>query len=196
MATSTRRARERASIRERIIEAALTVLESEGTAALTVRRIATEVEYTAPIVYQHFANKDALVVELVAHGYRLMLDSARHAAEEPDIELRMVKVGSECVRFAGEHPHLYQIMNSPAVDAEERTRAAQPAIDLLRELIGVWSRTHDVVLADFDDACEIIWGTVYGIASLGFLGTIGNERARHLVEQALRTVLAGWRTGA
>jgi hypothetical protein len=55
--TGTRRARERASTRERIIGAALHVLESEGASALTIRRIATDVEYSAPVVYQHFARR-------------------------------------------------------------------------------------------------------------------------------------------
>ena len=46
-------------------------------AALTIRRIAADVEYMAPIVYQHFANRDALVLELVTHGYDLMLAESR-----------------------------------------------------------------------------------------------------------------------
>ncbi|MCG0284828.1 hypothetical protein [Streptomyces sp. PSAA01] len=53
-----------------------------------------------------------------------------------------------------------------------------------------------MVLADPDEACEIIWGTLYGIASLGHLGTIGSERARRLAEQALRAILLGWRAEA
>jgi AcrR family transcriptional regulator len=194
MATSTRRARERASTRERIIEAALHVLETEGAAALTMRRIATDVEYTAPVVYQHFANKDALVLELVAHGHRLMLAEVRQAAEEPDIDRRMLRAASEYVRFAGEHPHLYEVMNGTAVDAQERRHAAEPAIGLVKELLTTWSQTHDVVLADLDDACDVIWGTLYGIASLGHLGTVGNQRARRLAGQALHAILLGWRT--
>ncbi|MDX3745076.1 hypothetical protein [Streptomyces sp. AK08-02] len=47
---------------------------------------------------------------------------------------------------------------------------------------------------DFDQACEILWGTLYGIASLSYLGSVGNDRARSLVEQALRTILLGRRT--
>src|SRR3954471_13816107 len=101
MPTSTRRGRERASTRERISEAALHVLETEGAAALTVRRIATDVEYSAPVVYQHFANKDALLLELVAHGHRLMLAEFHEAPEEPDIDRRMMRMASEYVRFAG-----------------------------------------------------------------------------------------------
>jgi len=194
MATSSRRARERASTRERIIEAALHVLETEGVAALTIRRIATDIEYSAPVVYQHFASKDALVLELVAHGHRLMLTRFRQAAEEPVIDRRMMRIASEYVRFAGEHPHLYEVMNGTVVDADERRHAAEPAIAVVKELLATWSDAHDVVLADPEEACEIIWGTLYGTASLGYLGTIGNERARRLAEQALRAILLGWRT--
>ncbi len=194
MPTSSRRARERASTRERIIEAALHVLETEGVAALTIRRIATDIEYSAPVVYQHFANKDALVLELVAHGHRLMLTRFRQAAEEPVIDRRMMRIASEYVRFAGEHPHLYEVMNGTVVDADERRRAAEPAIAVLKELLATWSAAHDVVLAEPDEACEIIWGTLYGMASLGYLGTVGRERARRLAEQALHAILLGWRT--
>lgn len=196
MPTSTRRARERARTRERIIEAALHVLETEGVGALTIRRIATDVEYSAPVVYQHFANKDALVLELVAHGHRLMLTEFHQAMREPDIDRRMTRVASEYVRFAGEHPHLYQVMNDPVVDADERRRVVQPAIDALQELITTWSAAHDVVLADPDQACKILWGTLHGIASLGHLGNVGNDRARRLAEQALHAILLGWRTEA
>jgi hypothetical protein len=107
----------------------------------------------------------------------------------------MMQLASEYVRFAGEHPHLYQVMNDDAVDAEERRRTAAPAIGVLKDLLTTWSDTHGVVLADLDDACDIVWGTLYGIASLGRLDTIGNERARRLAQQALSMLLLGWRTG-
>jgi AcrR family transcriptional regulator len=196
MATSTRRALERARTRERIIETALRILESEGVAALTIRRIATDIEYAAPIVYQYFANKDALVLELVARGYQLLLEDIRLATEEPDIDRRVLRLASEYVRFAGEHPHLYQLMNDTTVDAEERQRAARPGTELLEELLASWASEHEVVLTHFDEACEIVWGTLYGIASLGHLGTVGNERARRLAEQAFRAILLGWSSEA
>jgi len=194
MPATTRRARERANTRERIIETALHLLESEGAAALTVRRIAADMEYTAPVVYQHFAGKDALVLELVAHGYDLMLTQFRRALEEPDIDRRMLRVASEYVRFAGEHPHLYEAMNGTVVGADERRRAAEPAFQVLLDLLTTWSSAHRVKLADETEACEIVWGTLYGMALLGYLGTVGNERAQHLARQALSAVLLGWRT--
>lgn len=194
MPSGERRARERASTRERITEAALNVLESEGAAALTMRRVASDVDYTAPIVYQHFANKDALVLELVAHGYRLMVAGLERVLEEPDIDRRMLRVAAEYVRFAGEHLHLYEAMNSAAVDAEQRRSAAGPALDILLDLLTTWSEAHDVTLTDRAEACEIVWGTLYGMASIGRLDTVGNARAQRLAAEALSAVLRGWRS--
>ncbi len=194
MPSSARRARERANTRERIIEAALDVLESEGAAALTMRRVASDMEYTAPIVYQHFANKDALVLELVAHGNRLMVAEFRRILEEPDIDRLMVQIASAYVRFAGQHPHLYEAMNGTLVGAEQRRSAAEPTITMLLELLTTWAAAHDVDLADRTEACEILWGTLYGMASLGYLGTVGNERAQRLAEQALSAILRGWQS--
>jgi AcrR family transcriptional regulator len=152
------------------------------------------VEYTPPVVYQHFANKDALVLELVAYGYGLMLADLKRVTEEQDIDRRILRAASEYLRFAREHPHLYEAMNSTLVDADERRRAAEPVIDLLQELLTTGADAHDSVLADRAEACEIVWGTLYGMASLGYLGTVGPEHAQRLAEQALSAILLGWRT--
>ena len=194
MPSSTRRARERASTREQIVGAALRALEAEGAAALTMRRIAADVEYSAPVVYQHFANKDALVLELVTHGYTQLRSELEHVLDEPDADRRLLGLAAGYVRFAGEHPHLYQAMNGPEVEEDGRRRAAEPAITLLSEQLAAWAAARAVTLPDHDEACEIVWGTLYGIASLGRLGTVGADRTGRLAEQALTAILRGWRT--
>ena len=78
---------------------------------------------------------------------------------------------------------------------ERARQAAKPAIDVLQELLDTWSHAHGVDLPDLAESCEIVWGTLYGIATLGNLGTIGTERAQSLAEQALTAILRGWRTG-
>lgn len=191
---TSRRARERATVRERIIQTALNLLEDGGMAAVTMRRVATDMEYTAPIVYQHFANKDALVIELVAHGYRLMSAELREVLIEPDVDQRMQLVAAAYVRFAGHHPHLYEAMNGTVVDADRRQAVAEPTFDILHDLLADWSTAHNVDLVDRVEACEVVWGTLYGMASLGYLDNLGNERAQHLAQQALSALLRGWRS--
>ncbi|WP_022927883.1 TetR/AcrR family transcriptional regulator [Patulibacter americanus] len=196
MPSSTRRARERADLRDRILETAVGVLETEGVAALTMRRVATDMEYTAPVIYQHFANKDALLQEIVAHGHRAMATELEHALGQADVDRRMLESAEAYVHFAGDHPHLYAVMNGTAVGGEERRALAEPAHDLLRDMLTAWSGHHAVDLGDLSDACEIVWGTLHGMASLGVLDTVGNERARRLAVQALSAILHGWRSAA
>ncbi|MDP9793505.1 AcrR family transcriptional regulator [Catenuloplanes nepalensis] len=188
-----RRERERANVRARIAAVALAILESEGAGALTVRRVAAEVEYTPPIVYQHFDGKDGLLLVLVEHGYQQLHLDMSAAVSGPGEGLL---AGAEAyLRYAGAHPHLYQAMNNTLLDGEARKRAAMPVIELTYAALTGWSAAHSVEL-DPEEACEIVWGTLHGMASLGHLGTIGPDRAVHLGVAALDAILRGWLTRA
>ena len=193
MSSSERRARERAAVRERIIETASKVLVAEGVAALTMRRVASDMDYTAPIIYQHFANKDALVGELVRQGYDELVRRLAAAQDAPDLEARMSGVAAEYLRFALDNEHLFEAMNGTALDADERRAAAGPVIGIVWQLMSDWAHSNQVEL-EIGDACEIIWGTLYGIAALGRLGTVGAARARQLGVHALQLLLQGWRS--
>jgi AcrR family transcriptional regulator len=194
--TGARRERDRAATRARIIDTALAILETEGVAALTMRRIASDMEYTAPVIYQHFAGKNALVLELVDHGYGRLMAEMSPLEGEPDPARRLLLAASEYVRFAGEHPHLYEAMNGTAVAADDRRRIAQPAIAVLLELLANWSRANDVDLGEGEEACEIVWGTLTGMAAIGRLDTVGNARAQRLAVEAVSAILRGWQSGA
>ncbi|MFI0508302.1 hypothetical protein ACH3Y9_05400 [Streptomyces sp. WSLK1-5] len=83
-------------------------------------------------------------------------------------------------------------------------RAASQATDrhgrainsIVAILLATWSDAHDVVLADPERVCEILWGTRYGIESLKNLGSVSSDRVHRLAEQALRAILLGWQTEA
>src|SRR5215475_7532389 len=51
--------------REQIVDRAIAVMDAEGTAALTLRRLARELGVEAPALYWHFDDKDALCREVV-----------------------------------------------------------------------------------------------------------------------------------
>lgn len=194
MPSRERRARERADVRERIIAAASKVLETEGGAALTTRRVASDMDYTAPVIYQHFANKDDLIGELVRQGYRELLQRLEAAQHEPDIDARLTGVAAAYLRFAGENEHLFDAMNGSALGADERRATAEPVIGVVWKLMSDWAERYQVEL-QLDEACEIIWATLHGIATLGRLDTVGQTRAHHLGVRALHLLLQGWRSG-
>lgn len=51
--------------REQILEAALRLADREGLEGLTVRSLCEEVGVTAPVIYRHFADKEAIVHAIV-----------------------------------------------------------------------------------------------------------------------------------
>ena len=53
--------------RERIVEAALALVDAEGLAALSTRRLAAGLGVSGPSLYNHFATKDALLDAVVDH---------------------------------------------------------------------------------------------------------------------------------
>jgi len=53
--------------RERIVGAALALVDAEGLAALSTRRLAAELGVSGPSLYNHFATKDALLDAVVDH---------------------------------------------------------------------------------------------------------------------------------
>ena len=53
--------------RERIVGAALALVDAEGLPALSTRRLAAELGVSGPSLYNHFATKDALLDAVVDH---------------------------------------------------------------------------------------------------------------------------------
>lgn len=53
--------------RERIVAAAVALVDAEGLAALSTRRLAAELGVSGPSLYNHFATKDALLDAVIDH---------------------------------------------------------------------------------------------------------------------------------
>src|ERR1700743_408836 len=64
MGTKERRERERAEVREKILEAARALFVSEGYEAVTMRKIAERIEYSPTAIYLHFKDKETVLREL------------------------------------------------------------------------------------------------------------------------------------
>ncbi|PWC08606.1 TetR/AcrR family transcriptional regulator [Mycetocola zhujimingii] len=194
MTSKQRRDHEKTAVRERIVVSAMNLLKAEGASGVTMRRVAEAMDYTAPVVYQHFANKDDLIGELVRQGYSELVARLDAAHNDTDPDTRLSAVAAEYLRFAAENEHLFEAMNGTALPPDVRLAAARPAIGVLSQLVDDWAERHRVEL-EAKEAYEIIWGTLYGIAALGRLGTIGPTQARQLGVRALELLLRGWSCG-
>lgn len=84
MPAQQRKERERARRHQLIITTARTLAETEGWEAVTTRRLADEIEYSQPVLYSHFAGKDAIVAAVALEGFADLAARLREAGAAAD----------------------------------------------------------------------------------------------------------------
>ena len=82
MASKDRILRLKEETRIKILEAALQIVKEDGWQALSMRKIADVIEYTAPIIYEYFANKEAILLELTRKGYLMLSRDLQEAKDK------------------------------------------------------------------------------------------------------------------
>ena len=175
---AARRARERGQIRDRILDAARELFATEGYAAVTMRRVAELIEYTPPIIYQHFADKESLIRELCLADFRLFSQGFQQLAAIPDPIERLRRMGEVYIQFALEHPHHYQVMfmtPGEAAEIKHKELHAQahgnPELDayaFLRLNVdeAFAAKRFNPGLDDPAVIAQVLWLGVHGIASM------------------------------
>jgi AcrR family transcriptional regulator len=99
------------SLRGEILDAARELLAGTGRADLvSIREISRVVGVSAPSIYRHFADKDALIDAVLAQVMQDMATALEHAAEGITDPLELLRQqGLAYVRFAREHPEQYRM---------------------------------------------------------------------------------------
>lgn len=198
MSLRQRREREKQAMRQGILEAARQLARTQGWSAVTIRKIAEQIEYSPPMVYEYFASKDDLLLELLREGYRdlaAMMQHASHTTE--DSEQRLLNIGNAYCQFARAYPELYQVMNGLGgvpLEAQERMLAAGEVCRITLEALTAWAQSNGVTLANPDETVEVLWALLHGLVSLYIIDRSQEEvlRAERLAQQTLQSLLAAW----
>lgn len=103
MGTQERKDRERAELKEQILEAAKKILLKSGKKGLSIRKIATMIEYSPATIYLYFEDKDQILHELMEMGFMLMTKYMVSAYAEKDPVSRIREIGRAYVSFALEN---------------------------------------------------------------------------------------------
>jgi AcrR family transcriptional regulator len=177
----TRRVRnprgEGAALREQIVATALEVVDNSGVPALTLRGVARTIGVSAPAIYAHFANIDAI---LLAVAERAFADLAEHltaaaAGVNAPPATRLRAICRAYLDYAEHHPGRYQVMFGgqwDATSAFERGAVEQRGVnDLGLEVLTAFVNAvadNDVTAdprgsANFTDAV-VTWVTLHGYA--------------------------------
>lgn len=172
MSIAERKGRQRSERETRIVAAARRIAQGEGWPAVTIRRLASEIEYSQPVVYSHFENRDAIVGAVALEGFReiaVALHDAAHGATGPRDAL--AQVATAYLDFAFRCPALYEAMFVLPTDLRFARANTPPE---LRAAFGALAAVVAPFCADTDTdtAAETLWAALHGLAELERAGRI------------------------
>lgn len=157
-------------LKDALLESGLQVIEAEGVAGLSLRKLAAQlgVSHTAP--KNHYPSIRHLLTAIGAEGFRRFTAEMRAGIDEDasrDAKLHAALQGY--VRFASQHPELFRMMFSPEYcdlkDDSVRAVASESfAIlsDISRDLD--WDKARE---PDAQQRTEImLWAFVHGYSAL------------------------------
>jgi len=168
MPIASRRERDLHLRRELILSAATEIAEAEGWSAVTTRRLADQIEYSQPVIYSHFSNKQAIVDAVAEAGFIELtkaLHGARHHATPSDPIEGLLAVASAYTDFAVARRATYEAMFVMSTDTEFASDATP---EYLRAAFGelqsaIVDATHP---QDPETITELFWSALHGLTSL------------------------------
>ncbi|MDR6561949.1 MULTISPECIES: TetR/AcrR family transcriptional regulator [unclassified Arcicella] len=191
MASKDRILRLKEETRNNILDAACKIVKEEGWQGLSLRKIADAIEYTAPIIYEYFANKEAILQELTKKGYLVLnkdLIQAKKSKGNPAEQLEAMWLAYW--KFAFENKEMYQLMFGV-----EMTTCHMVAFPEVQTPYDLFTETIIEVMGDKNPSEDIIcqkyytyYSVVHGLISINL---VGNGLPNDINLQILKDAITG-----
>ena len=169
MASTTKpRAYHRGNVREDLIEAALEMLKTEGISGLSLNKMAKSLGVSAPAVYNHFRNKEALLAAVAARGFHKLTAAKEAVLAETAPGKRRRALSLAYLKFACDEPNLYRLMFRHEIsnrhDYPELIAAENESYGLTVQL---GNQSYDPTrAAQKYPRAFLMWSTLHGMATL------------------------------
>lgn len=166
MAHVTRkRGQHHGSAREALRRAAGDLLEEVGAAALSLRGIAERAGLSRQAPYNHFADKEAMLADLVVAGFDRLTRETEAASAALSGEAALVASGSAYIAFAQASPALFRLMF--ACELIDKSRFADVAEAGDRSFAVLQAIVGTIVSPDrLEETSLAAWCIVHGYATL------------------------------
>jgi AcrR family transcriptional regulator len=173
MGVKERRQRERTQVREKILDAALEFFARQGAEGVTMRALADAIEYSPPVIYAHFRDKDAIIRELCLRQLRGLAKAFATFARLDPIE-RLRRIGYVYADFAVEHPSHFRFMFltvtpiAPVLNPEELDDPQVHAYAFLKQTVrdAIEAGLLRPQYTDVDEVAQMCWAGAHGLVAL------------------------------
>lgn len=191
MGITERRQRQKDEVKNDIICSAWQMVKQEGWQALSIRKIAEAIEYSVPVIYDHFENKEAILLEFSKTGFKKLTDKVVEAKNQHDNPAEQIRAMSDAYwDFALNNTEHYQLMFgigmacceiSKAMPEQEKFRSL--VMEPIEALIEKSNRT------DLNSCLKYhtFWSVMHGLISIKIIGNaaIDSELNKLVLDDAI-----------
>lgn len=201
MGTAERRKLEIENLKKKIIDAAEELLISDGYENLSIRKIASKIEYSPGIIYHYFKDKGEIMDKIVTKGYNNMLKKLSEVhVDSENPEKTLVKGLKVYIEYMLENPEQFRaILMNNISEVQYKVNILEKGISKNRESIGRLSKLIGLCIKkgkfrkmDEELTAQIIWSATYGLVSRLILEeNISEEQKNKLINQHFYILLNG-----
>ncbi|MDN5288839.1 MAG: transcriptional regulator BetI [Mucilaginibacter sp.] len=195
MASKDRIQRLKDETRVNILDASLHIVKEEGWQALSMRKIADVIEYTAPIIYEYFANKEAILLELTRRGYLILSRNLQEAKAQHHLPAKQLEaMWLAYWNFAFDNKELYQLMFGVEMNCccdlvENLPESENPFIqfsEVIVDVMGVENPPKDTICLKY----YTFWSVVHGLISINILRRgYSDDMNRQVLKDAISSII-------
>lgn len=184
-----RKTRSRDQTRAGIMQTAKSIARREGWQAVSIRKIADAIEYSAPIIYEYFDSKDVLLSEIRNEGFMFLNQEYERIFKlYRDPEKRLYEISLIQWDFARQQPEMYRVMYnldgafcSIPVYQSEASRAVSDAVSAI--IFSFIPKSKESIRRLYFEW----WSLTHGLISLGML--LEDEQSPEQTEQIYREAI-------
>ena len=183
------------ALAEAMVEQALNAVREHGADHVSLRAIAQALDVSPSAAYNHFSDKDAVLVAvgrcgLAALDERMARVLAAHPGDSDEAaRARFAGLGRAYVAFAVEEPNLFRLVFGPiCAEADMGPESSGPYVKLVDALDDLDTRGL-LVTGARGGLDVIVWGASHGIASLIIEGYLPREAGDALIASMDRLAL-------
>lgn len=174
MGISERKEKQKAELKQQILDASIKLFTEFGYDGVTIRKIADIIEYSPTTVYLYFKDKNEILFELHEIGFQKLEAFNRELVDIKNPLLRLHKLGENYIRFGLENREYYDLMflipepidfiDMKAVNCD--WHGGGNALNFLKSILQECVDKKLIKDADVETMAMGIWGMVHGLVSL------------------------------
>lgn len=175
-------------VKERLVEAAIRLLDDGGPETLQARKLAAEVGVSTMAVYTHFGGMAAVVDEVARTGFLRLSASLAGVGESDDPVADIFSLARTYRQTVAEQPNLFAVtfgQSAPGgkrvtlsdLTTEEGRQAAQEGLEAFEHIVRAAERAIEAGRfrpADKYQAAAQLWSALHGFVTLEASGHFGH----------------------